>query len=220
MNRTVLLLFFSVLASYASAEKITFSANAMTGKAGSTADVTTLSGNAFVKTSSMEITADLIEMKGENFRYIIATGSVTGKNTGSQMDFTCSKMKYDRETKIAQLEGMVHLVDQQNNVSADAEIIEYNQNSETAVMQINVSLKQKNNVCTSAFAVYRKNMQLLEMSGNPKIVQGEDTFRAQEITLNMTTQQITLDGRVSGTVNDSTPPADNTASSPEAPPHE
>ena len=44
---------------------------------------------------------------------------------------------------------------------------------------------------------------MLEMSGNPKIVQGTDTFRAQEITLNLDTQEITLDGRVSGTVTES-----------------
>ena len=41
------------------------------------------------------------------------------------------------------------------------------------------------------------------MSGNPKIVQGKDTFRAQEITLNLESQEITLDGRVRGTVTDS-----------------
>ena len=40
------------------------------------------------------------------------------------------------------------------------------------------------------------------MSGNPKIIQGQDSFRAQEITLNLESQEITLDGRVRGTVSD------------------
>ena len=38
------------------------------------------------------------------------------------------------------------------------------------------------------------------MTGNPQIVRGEDVFRAQEITFNMETEAITLDGRVSGQV--------------------
>ena len=41
------------------------------------------------------------------------------------------------------------------------------------------------------------------MNGNPKIIRGKDTFRAQEISLNLDTQEITLDGRVRGTVTDS-----------------
>ena len=186
-------------------EEITFTADFMSGTAGSKTDTTTLEGNATVQTSSMNISADAIELSGEDFRFITATGTVSGSITESQMDFTCGKLKYDRQTKVAQLENAVHLVDVANEVTADAQIIEYNQNSETAVMQIEITLTQKDNVCTSAFAIYKKSEQKLEMSGNPKIQQGTDSFRAQEITLNLETQEITLDGRVKGTVSDSKP---------------
>lgn len=186
-------------------EEITFTADFMSGTAGSKTDTTTLEGNATVQTSSMNISADAIELSGEDFRFITATGTVSGSITESQMDFTCGKLKYDRQTKVAQLEDAVHLVDVANEVTADAQIIEYNQNSETAIMQIEITLTQKDNVCTSAFAIYKKSEQKLEMSGNPKIQQGTDSFRAQEITLNLETQEITLDGRVKGTVSDSKP---------------
>lgn len=186
-------------------EEITFTADFMSGTAGSKTDTTTLEGNATVQTSSMNISADAIELSGEDFRFITATGTVSGSITESQMDFTCGKLKYDRQTKVTQLEDAVHLVDVANEVTADAQIIEYNQNSETAVMQIEITLTQKDNVCTSAFAIYKKSEQKLEMSGNPKIQQGTDSFRAQEITLNLETQEITLDGRVKGTVSDSKP---------------
>lgn len=176
----------------------------MSGKAGSKNEATTLSGNAYVKTETMEIKADSITLSGENFRYITASGTVDGKNTESKLSFTCGNMRYDRNTKIARLEDSVHMTDTENDVKAAAQIIEYNQNTEIATMQINVSIKQKNNTCTAAFAIYRKDAQTLEMTGNPKIVQGEDSFRAQEISLNLNTQEIKLDGRVSGQVSDST----------------
>lgn len=193
---------FLMISALVDAEAITFRADSLTGTAGSKSDTTRLQGHAFVKTETMEISADVIELFGDNFRYITAEGAVTGKNTESQMDFTCGNMRYDRQTKVANLESSVHLVDVQNEVTADAQVIEYNQTTEIAVMQINVTLRQKDNTCTAAYAVYRKNDKMLEMSGNPKIVQGEDTFRAQEITLDLDTQEITLDGRVSGTVTD------------------
>lgn len=196
---------FALLPAMIFCEEITFTADFMSGTAGSKTDTTTLEGNATVQTSSMNISADAIELSGEDFRFITATGTVSGSITESQMDFTCGKLKYDRQTKVAQLEDAVHLVDVANEVTADAQIIEYNQNSETAVMQIEITLTQKDNVCTSAFAIYKKSEQKLEMSGNPKIQQGTDSFRAQEITLNLETQEITLDGRVKGTVSDSKP---------------
>lgn len=175
----------------------------MTGKSGSKSDETKLMGNAYVKTDTIEVSADEIILNGDDFRFIEALGSVSGKNIESGLDFTCGTMKYDRNTKIAKLEDSVHMVDVKNNVVADAQIVEYDQNTDIAILQMNVNMKQKNNVCTSAYAVYRKKSQMLEMSGNPKIVQDGDTFKAQEITLNLDTQEITLDGRVQGSVTDS-----------------
>lgn len=188
----------------AKSETITFSADSMSGKTGKDADNTTLSGNAFVKTTSMEISADEIKLHGKDFRYITATGNVKGKNTQSALDFSSGSLEYDRETKIAVLKEKVSLSDTEKGVETSAEIIEYNQNLEIAIMQIGVKLKQKNNVCSSAYAIYRKKAQVLNMSGNARVVQGDDIFRAQEITLNLETQEITLDGKVKGNVSAST----------------
>ncbi len=207
MNKKKPLIFlFSVFLSlFVYAEEITFSADSMTGTAGSKSDTTTLSGSAAVQTQSMQINADLIELSGTDYRFITATGNVSGIISESQMDFSCGKLKYDRNTKIAQLEDSVHLIDKPNDVTADAQIIEYNQENNTATMQIEITIKQKNNVCTGTFAIYKKADQLLELSGNPQIVQGSDNFRAQEIILNLQTQEITLDGRVKGSITDSKP---------------
>ena len=197
------LFLFSVFAAgKANAEKITFSANSMTGVVGDKSDSTTLNGEAYVLTDSMEIFADQIGLSGKNFRFIEAHGNIKGKNMESELEFTCDKLKYDRETKIAELSDNVDLKDIKNDVNAKAQIIEYNQNTETAVMQIEIQLTQKNNVCTGAYAIYRKNDQMLELSGNSQIKQGADTFRAQQITLDLTSQEITLDGRVKGSIID------------------
>ena len=182
------------------AEKITFQADSMVGNTGKKNEYTRLDGNAAVVTESMEIYADVIELSGKDFRFIKATGNVKGVNKDAKLDFTCGEMYFDRETKLATLQNAVHLDDKENDVSADAELIEYNQGTEIAIMQISVTLKQKENTCTAAYAIYRKKDGLLSMSGNPRVQQGKDTFRAQEIDLNLETQEITLDGRVRGSV--------------------
>ena len=184
------------------AEKISFSSGSMKGIVGDKSDTTELSGGAYVLTESMEISADSIKMSGKDFRFIEAAGTVKGKNSEAELEFECGSLKYDRETKIAELFDSVSLTDVKNNVTATAQMIEYNQTSDIAVMQMEIELKQKDNVCKGAYAVYRKKDQMLELSGNAQIKQGDDSFRAQEITLNLDSQEITLDGRVKGSIVD------------------
>lgn len=184
------------------AETIVFSANKMTGQAGNSNTTTSLSGNAYIKTESMEIQADDVELSGDEYRYIKASGNITGKNLQSNMDFTCDSLEYDRTTKIALLKGNVKLDDKDNEVKAEAQIIEYNQDTEVAILQVQIKLTQEDNVCSGSYAVYYKITQLLELSGNAQVKQKEDVFRAQQITLDMNTQDITLDGNVKGKVTD------------------
>lgn len=185
------------------AEKIIFSANSMTGKAGDSSTSTSLSGNAYIKTSSMEILADSVELSGDDYQNIKASGNVSGKNLETKMEFTCESLEYDRNSKIALLQGNVTLKDLENEVEASAQIIEYNQDAEIAILQAGITLKQKDNICTSSYAVYYKDEQLLELSGNAQVKQDDDTFRAQFITFNMETQDINLGGNVRGSVTDS-----------------
>jgi len=191
--------------SFLSAEKILFSANKMTGKAGDKNTTTTLAGNAYIKTESMEIQAENVELSGDDYRYIKATGNVKGKNFETNMEFTCDNLDYDRTTKIADLKGNVNLEDKDNDVKAQAQIINYNQDTDIAILQIQINLLQEDNVCSGSYAVYYKKDQILELSGNAQVKQKEDIFRAQFITLNMDTQDITLGGNVKGTVKDSKP---------------
>lgn len=188
------------------AEKIIFSANRMTGQAGNSNTTTTLSGNAYIKTESMEIQADDLELSGDNYRYIKASGNISGKNTKSNMDFTCDSLEYDRTTKIAILKGNVKLDDKDNDVKAESQIIEYNQDTEIAILQIQIRLTQKDNICSGSYAIYYKTTQILELSGNAQVKQKEDVFRAQNITLDMNTQDITLGGNVKGKVTETKEP--------------
>lgn len=203
MKKIILFILIFLVASSLYAEKILFSALTMTGKSGDSSSTTKLVGDAYIKTESMEIRSEQIEMTGEDYRYIIANGKVSGVNTESHMEFTCDSLKYDRTTKVATLEGNVILEDKDNNVNAQAQIIEYNQETDIAILQIKINLTQKDNVCSGSYAVYHKKQQLLELSGNAQIKQKEDLFRAQYITLDMDTQDITLGGNVKGTVQDS-----------------
>ena len=197
---SILLIIFAT--NFVFSEEITFSADKMNGSTGENSEYSKLSGNAFIKTESMEIKADEIILSGKDFRFINATGNVSGKSIESEFDFSCQQMEYDRETEIAVLKGNVSMIDTKNEINASAQIIEYNQKTEVAYMQINVKLVQKNNTCTGANAIYKKKEQTLELSGTPQIIKDKDNFKANEIFMNLETEEIILDGKVRGSVSD------------------
>jgi lipopolysaccharide export system protein LptA len=188
-------------------EKIIFSAASMSGQTTDKNTTTKLIGNAFIQTEKMEISADEIELSGDDYRNIKAKGNVKGKNLESKMDFVCDELDFDRTTDIAILQGNVNLTDVENDVKANAQYIEYNQKTEVAILQIQINLVQKDNVCTGSYAIYKKNEKLLNLMGNAQVKQGSDTFRAQQIYLNLDTQDITLTGNVKGSVTDTKEPA-------------
>ena len=189
-----------VPAARGTAESISFRADSMSGTTAENASRAVLSGNAQIRTASMEINADTIVLSGKNFRYVEASGNVNGGSSVDKTQFSCSSLSYDRKTGIAVLQDSVHLTDSANDALADAELMEYNQKKKTVIMQIAVSIRQKENTCTGAYALYHQDSKLLFLSGNPQVQQGEDTFRGQEITLNLGTQEVSIDGRVRGSV--------------------
>ena len=174
----------------------------MSGKTGAESSSTELNGNAYILTDTMEIKADSIQLYGDDYRFIKASGNVSGKNLETKMEFNANILEFDRTTKIAILSGNVSLIDTENSVTAKAQRIEYDQNKEIAILQIEINLTQKENECTGAYAIYYKNDQILEISGNAQVKQKKDTFRAQNIHFDMETEEITLGGNVKGSVTD------------------
>lgn len=190
----------SLFAATAFCEKISFTADYMHGSASETNNKTVLERHAHISTDTFDINASVIELEAENYRYVTATGSVSGKSKKSNLDFTCDKLFFDRETDLVYFEGNVYVKDEANNVDAHSQLMEYDLNTETAVLQVNVKLNQNNSKGTSSLAVYKTKEKTVDLTGNPKIVRGSDIFKAQKITLNVETEEILLDGKVSGNV--------------------
>ena len=63
-----------------------------------------------------------------------------------------------------------------------------------------VKLKSKGIACDSLFAVYNRNTSMLELTGKPTVKKGKDEFKAARISVNLDTEDIKLEGKVSGSV--------------------
>jgi lipopolysaccharide export system protein LptA len=172
----------------------------MNGSRASGREMLVLTGHAEVHSDTILLRADRIEIQGKDNEFIDCVGNVWGRDEKKDIIFQSDRLRYDRTMKIARLEGNSTLEDRQNEVVAKGRFIEYNDTTEIAVFQVAVRLFKESIVCRAEYAVYRRDMQTLELSGFPVVFKKEDQFRAERIRVDLNTEDVSMEGEVSGSI--------------------
>jgi len=185
---------------YAGADTFSFRADRMSGTKALGRETTILAGNAEVRSDSLVLKANRIEIQGDDNQFIDCTGDVWGLEEEKNIIFQTDRLRYDRKRKIARLEGNSTLEDRDNEIVAKGNFIEYDDRAEITVFQISVRLFKDDMVCRSEYAVYRRGEKLLDLSGFPVVFKKDDEFRADRIRVDLETDDVTMEGAVSGTI--------------------
>jgi lipopolysaccharide export system protein LptA len=183
-----------------SANTFSFRADRMSGSRATGRETTILIGNAEVRSDNLVLRADRIEIQGDDNRFIECIGNVWGHEEDKNILFFTDRLRYDRRLKIARMEGNSTLEDRQNEIVARARFIEYDDENEIAIFQISVRLFKDDMVCRAEHAVYRRREKLLDLSGFPVVFKDEDEFRADRIRVDLETDDVIMEGSVSGTI--------------------
>jgi len=203
LNKKIALTVFCFLClgvSIAAANTFTFRADSTTASSALGREVTILIGNAEVRSDNLLLRADRIEIHGDDQRFIICSGNVWGHEEEKNILFFTDRLVYDRRLRIARLEGNSTLEDRENEVVARAHHIEYDEENEIAIMQVQVRLFKDDMVCRAEHAIYRRIEQLLDLSGFPVVHKGNDEFRADRIRVDLETDEVIMEGSVQGTI--------------------
>jgi len=193
-----LLCLFSAVPAWA--DTFTFRADRMSGSRALGREVTILAGNAEVHADNMILRANRIEISGDNNQFIDSIGDVWGFETERNIVFRADRIRYDRDRRIARLEGNATLEDRDNEVVAKGNFIEFDEETEITVIQISVRLFQDDMVSRAEHAVYRRAEQMLDLTGFPVVFRGDDEFRADRIRVDLDTNDVTMEGAVAGTM--------------------
>jgi len=185
---------------FAAANTFSFRADRMSGSRALGRETTILIGNAEVRSDNLILRADRIEIQGEDNRYIECIGNVWGHEEEKDILFSTDRLRYDRRLKIARLEGNSTLEDRQNEIVARSRFIEYDDENDIAAFQVAVRLFKDDMVCRAEYAIYHRNQKLLDLSGFPIVYKGEDEFRADRIRVDLETDDVMMEGSVSGTI--------------------
>jgi len=186
------------------ADTFRFQADTMIGSKATGKETVLLSGNAKVWSEDLILQADKIEISGKDNRYIQCNGSVVGIDEKKGIRFTTSSLFYDRDQKKAQLIGDSTLEDKENKVVARSRLLEYNDESGTVLLQINVRIFKDKLVCRSDYALYRRKEKLLELRGSPVVYKEGDEFSSERMRIDLNTDDVVMEGQVKGTLKSST----------------
>jgi lipopolysaccharide export system protein LptA len=183
-----------------SAETFTYSGDSMSSELAEGSQHALLKGDARVNSENMKISADEIELFGKDFIYALCKGTVRVVDASRGIELASRELFYDRKQKIARIKGNAVMSDLKNEMVVKGGFIEDRDTEKLTVVQIGVRILKKDLVCRAEFARYWREKKILELSGMPWVSRKGDVYQAARITINLDSEEISLEGDVKGSI--------------------
>ena len=197
INLLALLLLCSTLFA---ADDFSFFGDSLSSSRGKGKEHTSLKGNAGIISSSTKIKADNIEIYGSDNDFAECTGTVEVIDNEKGISLKAERLFFNRRDDIIRVEGAAVMEDMKNEVIVKGNFLEYMGSDETCLIQIGVRILKDDMVCRSEFARYNRNDDILELTGMPVVFWKNDEYRALRIIVNLDKDEITLEGKVTGSI--------------------
>lgn len=198
MKRLGLLFFLSF--SLLGAEDFRFSGDHSFSVMREGAETTTIEGNVVIESDERLIKADNILIRGRNKKIFEGDGNVFIQDYSRNMLIQSDKFTYTEENSSIHVEGNVVLEDRESEVLVKCLMLNFLQEEELAVMQLNVRIFKDDIICRSEYALFRRDEEILELSGAPVVYKGDDRYEADHIIVNLSNDEISMFGDITGSM--------------------
>jgi len=164
-----------------------------------------LSGGAAASTDSISIEAGKILLYGPDYRYVDCTGGVNAQEKEHSLAISAADIFYDREEGYLLSDGWIEIEDTENEAQLSGSWFEYSLETRMMILQMQASISKVTQrgllVCTAHSIEYNAGQQTLSLRGNASVTWGSDSYRAAHITVNIETEEVILQGSISGEIN-------------------
>jgi len=186
------------------AEAITFSGGATKLVMKEGRESVSLTGGATIGSGSMTLSADTIELGGEEYRYVSCTGSVLLTDEERGIVLTTRSLFYDRIEETVAVNGYVEIDDTANQVHASSFRLFYDIQRSIVELEVSVLLLRHTDrgpmVCQSDRLVFDRTAETLNMSGNARVAWDGDRYEAQRIEVDLESEEIVMKGAIKGVI--------------------
>ncbi|TVQ26055.1 MAG: hypothetical protein EA382_06105, partial [Spirochaetaceae bacterium] len=184
----------------AAAGDLTFSADRSSSVFAEGRERIRLTGNARVESAEFLIVAPSIEIFGDDQRYLRATGGVTVIDRENDLFLTSDEILIDRTDDWLRASGGAYMEDRANDIVVKGALIQNWNAINLTEISVNVRIIGDDYTARGQFARYRRDTEILELSGNPEVFWKGDEYRASRITIDLANDEIEFVGDVRATV--------------------
>lgn len=178
---------------------------------------TVLRGSATITSDDTTISAAEIEIYGKDFRYAVARGGVEAADIEREIYIIADELFFDREEDILRAEGNAVLEDRRNELVVKGNLLENRSSDEVTIAQVAVRILGEDLTARSEFALYRRETEVLELSGLPVVFWKGDEYHAARIVVDLQQDEISLEGDVRGRITTESRPEEEDAEENNAP---
>ncbi len=159
-----------------------------------------LRGNARVESDEFVITGDEIEIYGEDQRYVRSFGRVVVLDLENDLYLTSDHFFLDRDSDYLRAVGNAYMEDRANDLVVKGATIQNWNDLDLTEISVNVRILGEDYTTRSQFARYRRNTEILELSGTPEVFWKGDEYRATRIRIDLARDEIEFVGDVRAVV--------------------
>ncbi|MBN2628690.1 MAG: hypothetical protein JXA95_18650 [Spirochaetales bacterium] len=163
-------------------------------------EVTTIEGNVIILSESKEIYADSIAIQGMEDPDFSGKGEVRVVDLQRSLELKSREFSYSSSAEVLRARGDVRMEDGENGLFIRCQILNVLEKKDQVTMEIGVRLFKDDIICRSQYALYIREENLLELTGFPVVYKGDDQYRADRIRVNLETDEITMTGRIEGSL--------------------
>lgn len=206
MNRKLTILLVLILVTLSvSAESISFAGgeSSLTLREGQKS--VTLSGGAEVSTGSITITSDSMSLTGDDWRYVECSGNIVITDSERGLEIRTSTLWFDREAETIIISSWFEIDDTEQDLYATAGSLRYDMKDEKLELGMQVTLMRISDgevmTCSSESLTYDRNNEFVSLRGKSRVEWKGDEYSADIISVDLKNDEISLSGRIRGTIN-------------------
>ncbi len=179
---------------------IFFSARSVQGVLAKEKQNTILTGSVKITTGSLTITADRVELSGEDYVNVACSGNVTVNDAEKGFSLVAEKLYYRRDTEIGVAQGRVAVNDTKNNTTIDAEWLRFDQQQSIFEAAVSVLVLKEDMSIRAEYAHYNRDTEEIKLHGGAVAITEDGTLKGDVISATSDWSNIQVSGEVSGTI--------------------
>lgn len=165
----------------------------------------TLSGGAEVSTGSITITSDSMSLTGDDWRYVECSGNIVITDSERGLEIRTSTLWFDREAETIIISSWFEIDDTEQDLYATAGSLRYDMKDEKLELGMQVTLMRISDgevmTCSSESLTYDRNNEFVSLRGKSRVEWKGDEYSADIISVDLKNDEISLSGRIRGTIN-------------------